>query len=57
MSLDPNETQFSFQKGHQVEMRFNRTETGDPVVSPFNTPEDLLDRCSFWQSVGSETGQ
>ncbi len=56
MSLDPNQTfeptitpdwkPFSFQQGHQVEMRFNRTESGDPAVSPFTTPEDLLDRCS-----------
>ncbi|KAK0211204.1 Alpha/Beta hydrolase protein [Desarmillaria ectypa] len=67
MSLDPNETfeptitpswqPFSFQQGHQVEMRFNRTQAGDPAISPFNTPGDLLDRCSFWESVGSEIGQ
>ncbi|SJL12161.1 uncharacterized protein ARMOST_15582 [Armillaria ostoyae] len=67
MSLDPNQTfeptitpdwkPFSFQQGHQVEMRFNRTESGDPAVSPFTTPEDLLDRCSFWESVGPEIGQ
>ncbi|KAK0239585.1 Alpha/Beta hydrolase protein [Armillaria nabsnona] len=56
VSLDPNHTfeptitpdwnPFSFQQGHQVEMRFNRTASGDPAVSPFTTPEDLLDRCS-----------
>ncbi|KAK0463611.1 Alpha/Beta hydrolase protein [Desarmillaria tabescens] len=56
MSLDPNETfeptitpswePFSFQQSHQVEMRFNRTEAGDPAIMPFTTPEDLLDRCS-----------
>ncbi|KAK0211203.1 Alpha/Beta hydrolase protein [Desarmillaria ectypa] len=67
MSLDPNGTfeptitppwkPFSFQQGHQVEMRFNRTEAGYPAVLPFATPEDLLDRCSFWESVGSEIGQ
>ncbi|PBK93164.1 alpha/beta-hydrolase [Armillaria gallica] len=67
MSLDPNQTfeptitpdwkPFSFQQGHQVEMRFNRTESGDPAVFPFTTPEDLLDRCSFWESVGPEIGQ
>ncbi|SJK98932.1 uncharacterized protein ARMOST_02209 [Armillaria ostoyae] len=64
MSLDPNETSeqtitpvwepYSF---HRVEMRFNETESGAPAVVPFITPEDLLDRCSFWESVGSETGQ
>ncbi|SJL12160.1 uncharacterized protein ARMOST_15581 [Armillaria ostoyae] len=67
VSLDPNHTfeptitpdwkPFSFQQGHQVEMRFNRTESGDPAVSPFTTPEDLLDRCSFWESIGPEIGQ
>ncbi|KAK0463609.1 Alpha/Beta hydrolase protein [Desarmillaria tabescens] len=67
MSLDPNETfeptitpswePFSFQQGHQVEMRFNKTESDDPAVFPFTTPEDLLDRCSFWESVGPEIGQ
>ncbi|PBK93163.1 alpha/beta-hydrolase [Armillaria gallica] len=67
VSLDPNHTfeptitpdwnPFSFQQGHQVEMRFNRTAGGDPAVSPFTTPEDLLDRCSFWESVGPEIGQ
>ncbi|KAK0211804.1 Alpha/Beta hydrolase protein [Armillaria fumosa] len=67
VSLDPNHTfeptitpdwmPFSFQQGHQVEMRFNRTESGDPAVSPFTTPADLLDRCSFWESVGPEIGQ
>ncbi|KAK0211202.1 Alpha/Beta hydrolase protein [Desarmillaria ectypa] len=67
MSLDPNGTfeptitpswkPFSFQQGHQVEMRFNRTQAGDPAILPFTTPEDLLDRCSFWESVGSEIGQ
>ncbi|KAK0463614.1 Alpha/Beta hydrolase protein [Desarmillaria tabescens] len=67
MSLDPNETfektitpawkPFSFQPGGQVEMRFNRTETGQPAILPFTTPADLLDRCSFWESVGPEIGQ
>ncbi|KAK0482568.1 Alpha/Beta hydrolase protein [Armillaria novae-zelandiae] len=67
MSLDPNQTfeptitpewtPFMFQQGHQVEMRFNRTESGDPAVSPFTTPADLLDRCLFWESVGPEIGQ
>ncbi|KAK0435637.1 Alpha/Beta hydrolase protein [Armillaria borealis] len=64
MSLDPNETfgrtimpvwePYSF---HRVEMSFNETESGAPAVVPFVTPEDLLDRCSFWESVGPEIGQ
>ncbi|KAK0196594.1 Alpha/Beta hydrolase protein [Armillaria mellea] len=67
VSLDPNDTfeptitptwnRFSFQQGHQIEMRFNKTESGDPAVLPFTTLEDLLDRCSFWESVGPEIGQ
>ncbi|KAK0496862.1 Alpha/Beta hydrolase protein [Armillaria luteobubalina] len=67
ISLDPNQTfepiitpewdPFKFQQDHQVEMRFNRTENGDPAVSPFTTAEDLLDRCSFWESVGPQIGQ
>ncbi|KAK0196595.1 Alpha/Beta hydrolase protein [Armillaria mellea] len=58
MSLDPNQTfeptttpdwkPFSFQQGHQkaASLRY----------IPFTTPEDLLDRCSFWESVGPEIG-
>ncbi|KAK0482570.1 Alpha/Beta hydrolase protein [Armillaria novae-zelandiae] len=67
VSLDPNQTfeptitpdwaRYSFQKSHQVEMRFNKTEAGDPAVLPFTTPEDVLDRCSFWESVSPEIGQ
>ncbi|KAK0482566.1 Alpha/Beta hydrolase protein [Armillaria novae-zelandiae] len=67
VSLDPTRTfeptitpdwiPFSFQQGQQVEMRFNRTESGDLAVSPLTTPADLLDRCSFWESVGPEIGQ
>ncbi|KAG7448366.1 alpha/beta-hydrolase [Guyanagaster necrorhizus] len=67
VSLDPNETfeptitptwePFSFQPGHEVEMRFNETESGAPAVMPFTTASDLLDRCSFWESVGPEIGQ
>ncbi|KAK0211802.1 Alpha/Beta hydrolase protein [Armillaria fumosa] len=54
--LDPNDTfeptitptwnRYSFQEGRQVEIRFNKTESGDPAVLSFTTPEDLLDRCS-----------
>ncbi|KAK0482569.1 Alpha/Beta hydrolase protein [Armillaria novae-zelandiae] len=67
VSLDPNDTfeptitptwnRYSFQQGHQGEIRFNKTESGNPAVLPFTTPEDLLDRCSFWESVGPEIGQ
>ncbi|KAK0239584.1 Alpha/Beta hydrolase protein [Armillaria nabsnona] len=67
VSLDPNDTfeptitptwsHYTFQQGHQVEIHFNKTESGEPAVLPFTTPEDLLDRCSFWESVGPEIGQ
>ncbi|KAK0239582.1 Alpha/Beta hydrolase protein [Armillaria nabsnona] len=66
-TFDPNQTfeptvlpdwnVYSFQQGHQAEMRFNKTEAGDAAVYLFTTPEDLLDRCSFWESVGPEIGQ
>ncbi|SJL12164.1 uncharacterized protein ARMOST_15585 [Armillaria ostoyae] len=66
-TFDPNQTfeptvlpdwnVYSFQRGHQAEMRFNKTEAGDAAVYLFTTPEDLLDRCSFWESVGPEIGQ
>ncbi len=56
VSLDPNDTfeptitptwnRYTFQQGHQVEIHFNKTESGEPAVLPFTTPEDLLDRCS-----------
>ncbi|PBK93165.1 alpha/beta-hydrolase [Armillaria gallica] len=56
VSLDPNDTfeptitptwnRYTFQQGHQVEIHFNKTESGKPAVLPFTTPEDLLDRCS-----------
>ncbi|KAK0463607.1 Alpha/Beta hydrolase protein [Desarmillaria tabescens] len=67
MPLDPNETfeptitpawkPFSFEQGHHVEMRFNKTATDHPAIFPFTTPEDLLDRCSFWESVSPEIRQ
>ncbi len=55
-TFDPNQTfeptvlpewnVYSFQQGHQAEMRFNKTEAGDAAIYLFPTPEDLLDRCS-----------
>ncbi|KAK0441071.1 Alpha/Beta hydrolase protein [Armillaria borealis] len=66
-TFDPNQTfeptvlpdwnVYSFQQGHQAEMRFNKTEAGDATIYLFTTPEDLLDRCSFWESVAPEIGQ
>ncbi|RDB16283.1 hypothetical protein Hypma_003046 [Hypsizygus marmoreus] len=41
----------------EVEMLFNRTEAGDPDVRPIKTSSALLDRCKFWESVGTVTGQ
>ncbi|KAK0237570.1 hypothetical protein EDD85DRAFT_789727 [Armillaria nabsnona] len=59
MSLDPNKT-FEWMIApvwesylfHRAEMCFNETESGAPAVTPFITPECLLDQCFFWKSVG-----
>ncbi|KAJ7704489.1 Alpha/Beta hydrolase protein [Mycena rosella] len=39
------------------EMVFNRSEAGAPLVEGALTDEALLDRCEFWKSVHSLTGQ
>ncbi|KAJ7229551.1 alpha beta-hydrolase [Mycena haematopus] len=41
--------------GH-TEMNFNET-AGEPVVGPVKTSDALLERCQFWDSVGSLTAQ
>ncbi|KAJ7909694.1 Alpha/Beta hydrolase protein [Mycena leptocephala] len=41
--------------GH-TEMNFNET-AGVPVVEPVKTSDALLERCQFWDSVGSLTAQ
>ncbi|KAF7335518.1 COesterase domain-containing protein [Mycena venus] len=40
-----------------TEMLFNMTAAGAPVVHPITTSNALLQRCSFWDSVGNLTGQ
>ncbi|KAF7335524.1 COesterase domain-containing protein [Mycena venus] len=40
-----------------TEMLFNKTAAGAPVVQPITTSNALLQRCSFWNSVGNLTGQ
>ncbi|KAJ7723837.1 Alpha/Beta hydrolase protein [Mycena maculata] len=40
-----------------TEMLFNMTPAGAPVVHAINTDDALLERCQFWNSVGSLTGQ
>jgi len=40
-----------------TEMLFNHTESGVPVVQPFNTDQGLVDRCAFWHNVSELIGQ
>ncbi|KAJ7351998.1 alpha/beta-hydrolase [Mycena albidolilacea] len=40
-----------------TEMLFNKTVNDQPVVRPTMTSNTLLERCLFWESVGSLTGQ
>ncbi|KAJ7587028.1 Alpha/Beta hydrolase protein, partial [Mycena floridula] len=39
------------------EMLFNRTAAALPLVEPTTTNQALLERCSFWNSVGAFSGQ
>ncbi|KAG6882800.1 hypothetical protein C0993_009055 [Termitomyces sp. T159_Od127] len=64
MSLDPNikpETtitpQWNIWAEGSTEMIFNKTVAGTPVVEPITTSNSLLQRCSFWESVGALSGQ
>ncbi|KAG6906117.1 hypothetical protein DXG01_015840, partial [Tephrocybe rancida] len=41
----------------QVEMVFNKTVTGEPIVELVETPSSLLERCKFWDNVGDISGQ
>ncbi|KAJ7743438.1 Alpha/Beta hydrolase protein [Mycena maculata] len=41
----------------QSEMLFNKTDDGEPVVTPVVTSGALLERCRFWNSVANLTGQ
>ncbi|GLB40131.1 putative type-B carboxylesterase lipase family protein [Lyophyllum shimeji] len=41
----------------EVEMLFNKTAAGEPVVQPIKTSSALLQRCAFWESVGALSGQ
>ncbi|KAF9018604.1 alpha/beta-hydrolase [Hymenopellis radicata] len=43
--------------GGRTEMLFNRTESGEPWLEPFQTSNSLSKRCLFWSTVGHETGQ
>ncbi|KAI5890818.1 alpha/beta-hydrolase [Schizophyllum commune H4-8] len=40
-----------------VEMIFNKTENDVPDVRASRTDERVLERCSFWQSIGPSVGQ
>ncbi|KAF8995799.1 alpha/beta-hydrolase [Hymenopellis radicata] len=40
-----------------VQMLFNHTEDGAPVVKSVRTDAKLIERCRFWDSVAAETGR
>ncbi|KAJ7917675.1 alpha/beta-hydrolase [Mycena leptocephala] len=52
--LHGNDLPYYFQT---AEMLFNKTAAGVPVVEPILTSDALLQRCQFWETVGSLTGQ
>ncbi|KAK7050015.1 hypothetical protein VNI00_005446 [Paramarasmius palmivorus] len=41
----------------QAEMMFNKTANNLPDVREVKTSQELVERCRFWESVGSLTGQ
>ncbi|KXN93276.1 hypothetical protein AN958_00200 [Leucoagaricus sp. SymC.cos] len=53
----PTWDRWSNGKNGMVEMLFNKTEDGQPVIRAVQTDEGLLERCRFWESVGHVTGQ
>ncbi|KAJ6578070.1 Alpha/Beta hydrolase protein [Mycena capillaripes] len=55
-TLTPHWNKFGFQNTN-TEMLFNKTADGVPVVQPITTSDALLERCRFWDSVGSLTAQ
>ncbi|KAG6914514.1 hypothetical protein DXG01_016846 [Tephrocybe rancida] len=65
LSLDPNVKSdpsnitplWNVWADNSAEMLFNRTENGAPAIGPINTSNLLLQRCSFWESVGPLAGQ
>ncbi|KAG6830002.1 hypothetical protein H0H92_002693 [Tricholoma furcatifolium] len=64
MSLDPNvkpvptiTPSWKVWADGSVEMLFNETESGEPVVQPITTSNSLLERCGFWESVSAQTNQ
>ncbi|KAJ7144316.1 Alpha/Beta hydrolase protein [Mycena epipterygia] len=64
ISLDPNikisntiTPKWSTWSVGNTEMLFNQTDSDIPIVKPIKTSDTLLERCQFWDSVGSLTGQ
>ncbi|KAF8071639.1 Alpha/Beta hydrolase protein [Lyophyllum atratum] len=41
----------------ETEMLFNKTEGGLPDIRAIKTSRELLERCNFWESVGTLSGQ
>ncbi|KAJ7154747.1 alpha/beta-hydrolase [Mycena filopes] len=40
-----------------IEMLFNATESGEPIIETFRTDAQLLQRCAFWKEVSMHTAQ
>ncbi|ESK88263.1 cephalosporin esterase, partial [Moniliophthora roreri MCA 2997] len=65
ISLDPNvkvdptniTPQWSLYSDGNTEMKFNKTADNQPNVTTITTDDNLLERCSLWESLGSLTGQ
>ncbi|KXN88643.1 Acetylcholinesterase [Leucoagaricus sp. SymC.cos] len=66
MTMDPNKKWDSgntvphwdrWSKNGRLEMVFNRTEAGEPVIRSTRTNGDLLERCNFWESVSQFSAQ
>ncbi|EEB91272.1 hypothetical protein MPER_10398 [Moniliophthora perniciosa FA553] len=65
ISLDPNvkvdpaniTPQWSLYSDGNTEMKFNKTADNQPNVTTVATDDNLLERCSLWESLGSLTGQ
>ncbi|KAJ7889187.1 alpha beta-hydrolase [Mycena leptocephala] len=64
ISLDPNikisrtiTPKWNIWSAGNTEMLFNKTDNDIPVVTSIKTSDSLLERCQFWDSVGSFTSQ
>ncbi|KAF7335628.1 COesterase domain-containing protein [Mycena venus] len=67
VNLDPNKklnptilppwSKYDILTGNTAELVFNKTTSDQPDIRPLKTDGKLLERCLFWESVGSLIGQ